>query len=276
MLVEVFVVPTGTVIAQTNESRSANQEDKAPKLTAEERAEAAKLMAEAKSFERAISLMEKHMTVAKDGTLMFDKKGLEADIKNGAAKSVDPAVLEKHLAAAEDGALALDEKGLEADIKNRAEKNIAPEVFEDLEASLKQTNVKLRSGEMKASDIFPTSANKPSEQDGVVGPAYHYYSCWPGYGWNGTWYYWWGTASYLDDCKTHWMTDLMRSGAGLGTLCGIFAPWLGPYYSAACAGISFLLFYAGPGYIDWVDRYGNHWGIYYGRTWAGQSWVWHA
>ena len=86
--------------------------------------EVAKQKSRAESFDRAVVLMERHMSETSDGTLVLDEAGLKADIDDGAAAGVDRSV------------------------------------FEELEDALNYTNHNLETGEMEASEVSPTSATE--------------------------------------------------------------------------------------------------------------------
>lgn len=88
---------------------------------------------EAEAFDRAVALMEEHMRVAKDGTLVLEHKALTRDIKGGAAKGIEP------------------------------------ETFAQLKVALAHTNAALRSNKTKASDVFPsTTMDSSIEETGVT------------------------------------------------------------------------------------------------------------
>jgi hypothetical protein len=84
--------------------------------------------ARADDFDRAVTLMEEHMRVARDGTLALDKKALTREIKYGAASGIEP------------------------------------RTFTRLEEALEHTNAALRANRMEASDVFPSSETGSSMQ----------------------------------------------------------------------------------------------------------------
>jgi len=160
------------------------------------------------NFDRAIALMEKHMRVTRDGTLALDHKALAQDIKDGAARGIEPGS------------------------------------FAKLKGALVHTNAALRSDEMDASEVFPSTAIDPSiEETGVVRMGCR--------GRNGYTNHWWGRRSYLDDCRTHTLVDVLRGGA---VVCGAFPSM----HTRLCA----LLGGLGAVYINSIDRRGGHDGIY--------------
>lgn len=107
----------------------ATQNSYARTATTEQPARATGQQTEAGNFDRAVALMEKHMRVAGDGTLVLDHKALARDIKDGAAKGIEPRTLA------------------------------------ELKGALVHTNAALRSDKMEASDVFPTTAADPSNKD---------------------------------------------------------------------------------------------------------------
>jgi hypothetical protein len=76
-------------------------------------------------FDRAVALMEEHMRVARDGTLVLDQRALTRAIKAGASKGIEPGT------------------------------------FNELEDALLHTNAALRSDKMVASDVFPSNEIHP-------------------------------------------------------------------------------------------------------------------
>lgn len=163
---------------------------------------------EARDFDRAVALMEEHMRVANNGTLRLDHKGLARDIKDGAAKGIEPEII--------------------ATLKN----------------ALAHTNAALRSDKMEASKVFPSSEIEPPSNE----TEFTIMGC---RGRNGYTNHWWGRRSYLDDCRTHTLVDVLRGGA---VVCGAFPSM----HTRLCTLIGGL----GAVYINSVDRRGGHDGIY--------------
>jgi hypothetical protein len=164
--------------------------------------------ADAGDFERAVALMEEHMRVARDGTLVLDHKALTHDINNGAATGVER------------------------------------RTFNELEEALEHTNAALRSDKIEASDVFPSNEiGRPTGKTrfAIMGCR----------GRNGYEDYWWGRRSYLDECRTRTLVDVMRAGA---SICGAL-PSIGTRLCALLGGVGSI-------YIDRVDRRGGHDGIY--------------
>lgn len=186
----------------------ATQNSYARTATTEQPARATGQQTEAGNFDRAVALMEKHMRVAGDGTLVLDHKALARDIKDGAAKGIEPRTLA------------------------------------ELKGALVHTNAALRSDKMEASDVFPTTAADPSNKD----TEFTIMGC---RGRNGYTTHWWGRRSYLDDCRTHTLVDVLTAGTAV---CGAFPSM----HTRLCALLSGL----GAIYISRVDRRGGHDGIY--------------
>ena len=163
---------------------------------------------DAEDFDQAITLMEKHMRVAEDGTLALDRKALTRDIEDGAAKGIEPGT------------------------------------FAELEEALANTNAALRSDEVETTEVFPTTATDSSIEKNRVTTR----SC---RGRNGYTDHWWGRRSYLDDCRTHTLADVLASGV---IVCSAFPSM----HTRLCS----LLGGVGTIYINRVDRRGGHDGIY--------------
>jgi hypothetical protein len=104
------------------------QASSAKAASVEQRARISGQQAETEGFDSAVALMEEHMRVTRDGTLSLDHKALTRDIKDGAARGIEP------------------------------------RTFTQLEEALTHTNAALRSDKMEASDVFPSSEMGPSIQ----------------------------------------------------------------------------------------------------------------
>lgn len=83
-------------------------------------AQAKKMREEAAEIRRAVSVMEKHMRIGKDGTLGLDEKGLTDDFETGAAEGIES------------------------------------KVFDDLRKDMEATNDQIREGKLRAADVFPS------------------------------------------------------------------------------------------------------------------------
>jgi hypothetical protein len=154
------------------------------------------------------------------------------------------ALMEEHMRVARDGTLTLDHKALKRDINDGAARGVQPRTFTKLEEALAHTNAALRANKMEASDVFPSNDIDPS----IHKTTFTVMGC---RGRNGYEDFWWGRRSYLDDCRTHTLVDVMRAGA---SICGA----LPSIQTRLCA----LLGGVGAIYIDRVDRRGGHDGIY--------------
>ena len=82
-----------------------------------------------KQAERAIALMERHMEIKRNGTLLLDEKRLENDIRAGQAEGIDRSV------------------------------------FTALKQNLADTNAKLLNSKANAKDLFPTVYAQESSRD---------------------------------------------------------------------------------------------------------------
>ena len=132
-----------------------------------------------KQAERAIFLMERHMSIENDGTLFLDEDGLKDDIRAGLGEGIDRSV------------------------------------FASLKQNLADTNAKLLQGKAsdqfskaKAQDLFPTispqaaNANLDSSRSGC-----------PGINW--VQYFWWGRRSWIDNCNTNKLVRRLYANAGV-------------------------------------------------------------
>lgn len=162
----------------------------------------------AEDFDRAVALMEEHMRVTRDGTLALDQKALTREIKDGAARGIEP------------------------------------RTFTRLGEALAHTNATLRANRMEASDVFPSSEMGPSIQK----TSFTTMGC---RGRNGYEDYWWGRRSYLDDCRTHTLVNVLAAGA---SVCGAF-PSMQTRLCSLLGGLAAI-------YINRIDRRGGHDGIY--------------
>ncbi len=154
------------------------------------------------------------------------------------------ALVEKHMRVAGDGTLALDHKALAGDIRDGAARGIEHKTFAELKVALVRTNAALRSGKIEASSVFPTTTLAPSTE----GSEFTTMGC---RGRNGYTIHWWGRRSYLDNCRTHTLVDVLAAGA---TVCGAF-PLM---HTRLCT----LLGGLGAIYISRVNRLGGYDGIY--------------
>lgn len=154
------------------------------------------------------------------------------------------ALMEEHMRVTRDGKLALDQKALTRDLKDGAARGIKPRTFTNLEEALAHTNAALRANRMEASDVFPSSEIDSSIQK----TNFTTMGC---RGRNGYEDFWWGRRSYLDDCRTHTLVDVLRAGA---SICGA-VPSIQTRLCALLGGVGSI-------YIARVDRRGGHDGIY--------------
>ncbi len=90
--------------------------------------QARKMREEAAEIRRAVSVMERHIRIGRDGTLGLNEEGLANDIGTGAAEG------------------------------------IAPRVFDDLREDMEATNDQIRGGKLRASDVFPSEDVELVEQ----------------------------------------------------------------------------------------------------------------
>jgi len=154
------------------------------------------------------------------------------------------ALMERHMRVTRDGTLTLDRKGLAQDIKAGAAKGIEPGTLAELKGALARTNAALRQDKMEPSEVFPsTTVDAPIEKT-----EFTIMGC---RGRNGYTNHWWGRRSYLDDCRTHTLVDVLRGGA---IVCSAFPSM----HTRLCA----LLGGLGAIYIERVDSRGGHDGIY--------------
>jgi hypothetical protein len=133
------------------------------------------------------------------------------------------ALMEQHMRVTEDGTLALDEEALSRDIEAGKARGIRPGTFAGLKEALKATNTRLRSGALKASDVFPSGGARPFahstavQGDGTVTAS----GC---RGKSGSRFYWWGVRIWLNSCQTNNLIFLLQSGAGGLTICKKIGP----------------------------------------------------
>ncbi len=139
-----------------------------------------------KQAERAIFLMERHMSIENDGTLFLNEDGLKDDIQAGLGEGIDRSV------------------------------------FAALKQNLADTNVKLLEGkasgqpsEAKAEDFFPTVSSQATDRDLISARA----GC-PGINW--VQYFWWGRRSWIDNCNTNRLVRRLIGGAGIFAIIACF------------------------------------------------------
>ena len=188
--------------------------------------ELAKQRAKAQSFDKAVVLMEKHMSEASDGTIELDEAGLKADIDAGAAAGVDRSV------------------------------------FEELQGALENTNNNLETGEMEASEVFPSSATERL----ASGDMYTAARC---AGVNSLHTHWYGWHVLMNDCRTHTFSWGLKAGWTAGQIRAL----LGRNLPVA---IAMTLGNFASSTVDYIDARGGHRGIQTKITWNSYVfYYWH-
>ncbi len=139
-----------------------------------------------KQAERAIFLMERHMKIGSNGTLLLDEEGLKDDVQAGLAEGIDRSVF---------GALR---------------QNLA-----DTNAKILEGRASGQSSKAKAEDLFPTVSSHAIEKDLVSSRA----GC-PGINW--VQYFWWGRRSWIDNCNTNKLVRRLIGGAGVFAIIACF------------------------------------------------------
>lgn len=192
----------------------------------------------------------------------------EADLAREAAKSrtFDKAVslMEQHMQVTDSGTLSLNSKGLALAIKNTANKEIDTTIFGELKRSLARTNIGLKSGRLKASEVFP-SRNTPISTS-AKGTSAAFAGC-PGT--NSVHTHWYGYHIFLNECRTHDLIVLLQAGGSAAAIRSFF----GRLIPLAIAGV-IGNFYGS--FLNWVCGKGGHRGIVLKITWSGTvASLWH-
>ncbi len=136
--------------------------------------------------ERAIFLMERHMSIERNGTLSLNEESLKDDMQAGLGEDIDRSV------------------------------------FTALKQNLADTNAKLLEGKApgqfskaKAENLFPTVSQLATERKLVSSRA----GC-PGINW--VQYFWWGRRSWIDNCNTNKLVRRLIGGAGIFAIIACF------------------------------------------------------
>jgi hypothetical protein len=132
-----------------------------------------------KQAERAIFLMERHMSVENDGTLFLNEDALRDDIRAGLEEGID--------------------RSMFASLKQ----NLA-----DTDAKLLQGKAFGQYSKAKAQDLFPTVSPQAANTNLVSSRA----GC-PGINW--VQYFWWGRRSWIDNCNTNKLVRRLLANAGV-------------------------------------------------------------
>lgn len=153
------------------------------------------------------------------------------------------------------------------DVTTGKEIGIDEESFNALKAAMDHTNARLRSGEIKLSDVH-FSTKGPKVLDNNV---FTIASC---AGTTAAYLYWWGYQFYMDECLTQQVEGLLYMGAGVSTIAAALSVPFGQVEVTIILGLAAGLMGLGGGYLQYIDGGGGNQGIIVDYNWFYNDITW--